>query len=67
MVRTMLESLISDRNTKGKKSLRKGLEEEHIAKIEEFHKESFYWSYLLNFTGNNNYKTVIKILYNAYF
>jgi cytoplasmic FMR1 interacting protein len=59
MVRTMLESLISDRNSKGKKSLRKELDENHVVEIEQFHKESFYWSYLLNFTG--------RFLYNKLF
>ncbi|XP_059150465.1 cytoplasmic FMR1-interacting protein-like [Physella acuta] len=44
MVRTMLESLI-DEKSGGKKNLRK----EHIAAIEEFHRKSFFWHYLLNF------------------
>ncbi|CAL1540993.1 unnamed protein product [Lymnaea stagnalis] len=44
MVRTMLESLIDERSG-GKKSVRR----DHIAVIEEFHKKSFFWSYLINF------------------
>ena len=52
MVRTMLESLISDRTAaKGKKSLRSHLSDTHITEIEQFHKKSFYWSYLLNLSG----------------
>lgn len=49
MVRTMLESLISDRS-KGKKTLRKDIDTKHLEAIEEFHTNSFFWSYLLNFT-----------------
>lgn len=52
MVRTMLESLISDRSSKSKKSLRKELDDNHVLEIEKFHTESFFWSYLLNFSGN---------------
>jgi hypothetical protein len=52
MVRTMLESLVSNRTTpKGKKSLRTHLSDAHIAEIEQFHAKSFYWSYLLNLSG----------------
>jgi hypothetical protein len=51
MVRTMLESLISDRGGKNRKSLRKELDLNHVEEIERFHFESFYWSYLLNFSG----------------
>jgi cytoplasmic FMR1 interacting protein len=51
MVRTMLESLICDRS-KGKKTLRKDIDTKHLEAIESFHTGSFFWSYLLNFTGN---------------
>ena len=47
MVRTMLESLISE---KGEGKKKKEFEKENIAKIEKFHKESFFWEYLINFT-----------------
>ncbi|XP_047741717.1 cytoplasmic FMR1-interacting protein isoform X2 [Hyalella azteca] len=49
MVRTMLESLISDKSG-GKKTLRKEMDGQHLVLIDEFHKTSFIWSYLLNFS-----------------
>lgn len=51
MVRTMLESLICDRS-KGKKTLRKDIDTKHLEAIENFHTNSFFWSYLLNFTDS---------------
>ncbi len=54
MVRTMLESLISDRCGKKGKSLRKELDVSHVEQIERFHSDSFYWPYLLNFSGNDS-------------
>ena len=55
MVRTMLESLISDRSSggkSGKKTLRKDIDAKHLEAIEAFHTASFYWTYLLNFTDS---------------
>ncbi|KAF2356380.1 Protein of unknown function DUF1394 [Trinorchestia longiramus] len=49
MVRTMLESLISDKSG-GKKTLRKEMDGQHLLLIDEFHKTSFFWNYLLNFS-----------------
>ncbi|KAH3841848.1 hypothetical protein DPMN_115329, partial [Dreissena polymorpha] len=49
MVRTMLESLIAEKNTGGKKTLRKDIDYQHFLAIDNFHKNSFYWSYCLNF------------------
>ncbi|OQR79720.1 cytoplasmic FMR1-interacting protein-like [Tropilaelaps mercedesae] len=49
MVRTMLESLIADKSG-AKRSLRKDLDTASLADIERFHKQSFYWNYLLNFS-----------------
>ncbi|KAL8601614.1 hypothetical protein ACOMHN_003880 [Nucella lapillus] len=43
MVRTMLESLI------GLKALRKEMDPRHLAHIEDFHRLSFFWNYLINF------------------
>ncbi|KAK7504118.1 hypothetical protein BaRGS_00004422, partial [Batillaria attramentaria] len=43
MVRTMLESLI------GMKALRKEMDPRHLAQIEDFHRLSFFWNYLINF------------------
>ena len=50
MVRTMLESLIADKSG-GKKTLRKDMDVQHLLAIDNFHKMSFFWSYLLNFNG----------------
>lgn len=50
MVRTMLESLISDKAASGKKTLRKDIEGTYLVAIDQFHKSSFYWNYLLNFS-----------------
>ena len=50
MVRTMLESLIADKSG-GKKTLRKDMDVQHLLAIDNFHKMSFFWSYLLKFNG----------------
>lgn len=50
MVRTMLESLIADKSG-GKKTLRKDIDGQYLMQIDQFHKTSFYWHYLLNFSG----------------
>jgi cytoplasmic FMR1 interacting protein len=50
MVRTMLESLIADKSG-GKKTLRKEIDINHLQIIDNFHKTSFFWNYLLNFNG----------------
>lgn len=49
MVRTMLESLIADKSG-GKRTLRKDIDGNILMRIDEFHKTSFYWNYLLNFS-----------------
>ncbi|XP_022901321.1 cytoplasmic FMR1-interacting protein [Onthophagus taurus] len=49
MVRTMLESLIADKSG-GKKTLRKDIDGQYLMQIDQFHKTSFYWNYLLNFS-----------------
>ncbi|XP_045119572.1 cytoplasmic FMR1-interacting protein-like isoform X1 [Portunus trituberculatus] len=54
MVRTMLESLISDKSG-GKKTLRKELDGQHLCQIDEFHKTSFFWTYLINFSETLQY------------
>ena len=45
----MLESLVADKSG-GKRTLRKDIESQVLTKIEEFHKVSFNWNYLLNFS-----------------
>ena len=47
MVRTMLESLVSEKG--GKKVMRKELEKETVEAIESFLKESFFFEKLLHF------------------
>jgi Cytoplasmic Fragile-X interacting family len=51
MVRTMLESLIADKSG-GKRTLRKDIDGQYLVQIDQFHKTSFYWNYLLRFSGN---------------
>lgn len=49
MVRTMLESLIADKSG-GKRTLRKDIDGSCLVQIDQFHKTSFCWNYLLNFS-----------------
>ena len=51
MVRTMIESLLTDKSGYGKRTLRKDIDYNHLSMIEQFHKQSFFWDYLLNFDG----------------
>ena len=50
MARTMLESLLSDKGG-GKKTLKKEVDVQHLAFIDTFHKNSFFWTYLLSFNS----------------
>lgn len=50
MVRTMLESLIADKSG-SKKTLRSSLDGPIVVAIEDFHKHSFFFTHLLNFSG----------------
>ena len=43
----MLESLICDKTGGGK--MKKDIKD-NVAKIETFHKDSFFWDYLINFS-----------------
>lgn len=49
MVRTMLESLIADKSG-AKRTLKKDIDGPYLIAIDQFHKSSFYWNYLLNFS-----------------
>ncbi|MGH0171434.1 UNVERIFIED_CONTAM: hypothetical protein FKN15_060154 [Acipenser sinensis] len=49
MVRTMLESLIADKSG-SKKTMRSSLEGPTILDMEKFHRESFFYTHLLNFS-----------------
>ncbi|XP_063236550.1 cytoplasmic FMR1-interacting protein [Bacillus rossius redtenbacheri] len=51
MVRTMLESLIADKSG-GKRTLRKDIDGQYLMQIDQFHKTSFYWNYLLGFSAS---------------
>ena len=51
MMRTMLEALISEKG--GRKSLRADLKENSIPDFEAFHKTSFFFGHLLNFSGES--------------
>lgn len=51
MVRTMLESLIADKSG-SKKTLRSSLDGPIVVAIEDFHKQSFFFTHLLNFSGD---------------
>ncbi len=48
----MLESLIADKSG-GKRTLRKDIDGNVLMKIDEFHKTSFNWNYLLNFSSES--------------
>ncbi|KAJ0184305.1 hypothetical protein K1T71_000728 [Dendrolimus kikuchii] len=51
MVRTQLEALISDKSG-GRRTLRKDLDAATAQQIDHFHKQSFYWAYLLNLSDS---------------
>lgn len=51
MIRTMLESLIADKSG-GKRTLRKDIDGQYLIQIDQFHKSSFNWNYLLGFSGS---------------
>lgn len=49
MARTMLESLICDKNSSnGKRVYRKDIDMKHLEKMVQFLRLSYYWPYLLN-------------------
>lgn len=48
LVRTMVESIISEKMC-ARRHLRKDVDQGHLPLIEEFHRISFFWGYLLNF------------------
>jgi cytoplasmic FMR1 interacting protein len=64
MVRTMIESLLTDKSGYGKRTLRKDIDYNHLSLIEQFHKQSFFWDYLLNFDGKISFggKNCIDLL-----
>lgn len=57
----MLESLIADKSG-GKRTLRKDMDGNILMKIDEFHKNSFFWNYLLNFSSKYKDKSKISSL-----
>ena len=50
MLRTMLESLISEKSGKGTKTFRKDLDGATLTAIDTFLRSSFFYPYLLNFS-----------------
>lgn len=58
MVRTMLESLIADKSG-SKKTLRSSLDGPIVVAIEDFHKQSFFFTHLLNFSGESSFQTTL--------
>lgn len=48
LIRCIVESMFQN---KTKNKYRKELDQQSVAAMEEFHKKSFFWSYLLNFDG----------------
>lgn len=62
----MLESLIADKSG-GKRTLRKDIDGNILMKIDEFHKNSFNWNYLLNFGSKLDFKILMCISLNALF
>ena len=48
MFSIMLKSLIADKFG-GKRTLRKDIDGSYLMAIDQFHKNSFFWNYLLNF------------------
>lgn len=63
MVRTMIESLLTDKSGYGKRTLRKDIDYNHLSMIEQFHKQSFFWDYLLNFDGKKECKVIFSIYF----
>ncbi|KAG9346780.1 hypothetical protein JZ751_007099 [Albula glossodonta] len=61
MVRTMLESLIADKSG-SKKTLRSSLDGPIVLAIEDFHKQSFFFTHLLNFSDTNPSCSRVTIL-----
>lgn len=57
MVRTMLESLIADKSG-FKKTLRSSLDGPIVQAIEDFHKQSFFFTHLLNFSGEKQSRCI---------
>lgn len=47
MVRTMMESLISEKNSSGKRIFRKDIDPKHLDKMINFLQMSYYWPALL--------------------
>ena len=62
-MRTMLESLISDRCGSKTKSMKKDLDGKTIEAIRAFLRTSFYYTHLVNFSGELTRKVVTKVIY----
>ena len=49
LIRCIVESMFQ---SKTKNKFKKEFDQHSLVLLEEFHKKSFYWSYLINFGGN---------------
>ena len=58
-MRTMLESLIADKGGAGKKTMRKELDGPSLDAIDDFHKRTFFYKHLVNFSGKESLTNVI--------
>lgn len=55
MMRTMLESLLSEKSVSGRKALRADLKDTNIPEFEAFHRNSFFFTHLLNFSSEHTH------------
>ncbi len=62
----MIESLLTDKSGYGKRTLRKDIDYNHLSMIEQFHKQSFFWDYLLNFDGEIFFRKHIYFLFEIF-
>lgn len=53
LLRTMLESLIADKGSTGRKTMRKELDVQVVESIERFHRRSFFYKSMLNFSSES--------------
>lgn len=68
MVRTMLESLLTEKSGTAKKALRKDIDSQYLRTIETLHKNSFFWSYLLNYNESlQNICDLSQLWYREYY
>lgn len=62
LVRTMLELLQDQSLSSGKHTMRKELDSATLAAVDSFLEQSFYWPYLLNFSGKVDFVCLLVVL-----